>query len=109
MAAENGHVGDCANEVECVEEDEGTREPKNYFNMSDVFNAIKNQQVADNIASLPPDVQRRLKALKRLQFQVIILFYSIFVFIIIYYYVFSVHRIRGQIFRRSSRVRMQIS
>lgn len=78
MAAENGHVGDCANDVECVEEEEGTKDPKNYFNISDVFNAIKNQQVADNIASLPPEVQRRIKALKRLQFHVNI-------FIIIYF------------------------
>lgn len=71
MAAENVHVGDCPNEVECAEEEESNRkDPKNYFNINDVFNAIKNQQVADNIASLPEIVQKRIKALKRLQFQV---------------------------------------
>lgn len=74
MAAENGHVvGDCPNDIECVEEEESGKDPKSYFNINDVFNALKNQQVADNIASLPPDVQRRIKALKRLQFQVMLI------------------------------------
>jgi nucleosome assembly protein 1-like 1 len=68
MAAENEQVGDCAEDVESVEEEE-TGAGNRVLNFPDVLAAMQSQRNAQMLAALPPNVKRRIKALKKLQME----------------------------------------
>lgn len=67
MATDNDQVGDHPDDVESVEEEENQKDINKLLNFHDVFTALKNQNLADTMASLPPDVRRRINALKKIQ------------------------------------------
>lgn len=65
MATEKDHVGDRADDVESVEEEETGQDGQNrVMNFPNVLAALRS---AELLANLPPAVKRRIKALKKLQ------------------------------------------
>lgn len=69
MATDKENVGDHADEVESVEEEEDQKELEKVYNFHDVITAFKNQQLAETMSALPPAVKRRINALKKIQLE----------------------------------------
>lgn len=68
MSGEQDHVGDCnADAMESLDEEE-TGEDK-VLNYPDLLAVLQSQKNAEMLASLPPSVKRRIKALKKLQLE----------------------------------------
>lgn len=58
MAAENEQVGDHLDEVDSVEEEEAGDELKKIDNLQDIYSALKRQQLASVMATLPKSIRR---------------------------------------------------
>lgn len=71
MATDKEHIaGDCQDEVESVEEEETGQEIANrMMQFPQMLAALQSQRMAELLASLPPQVKKRIKALKRLQLE----------------------------------------
>lgn len=71
MSSEQDHVGDCAADAMDELEEEETAEDLAHkvLKYPDVLAVLQSQKNAELLASLPPSVKRRIKALKKLQLE----------------------------------------
>ncbi|XP_050308051.1 nucleosome assembly protein 1-like 1 [Anthonomus grandis grandis] len=67
MTTDHDQAGDCPDEEILEEEEEVNEEAAKKHAGFDLFTALKSQCNAEMLASLPPAVKRRVKALKKLQ------------------------------------------
>ncbi|KAF7285699.1 nucleosome assembly protein 1-like 1 [Rhynchophorus ferrugineus] len=68
MTTDHEQAGDCPDDLESVEEEEVCEDgSKKGMDFPNVLAALKAQHTTEMLASLPPAVKRRIKALKRLQ------------------------------------------
>jgi len=69
MATENEQVGDCPEDIESTEEEEVTGVANRLMKYPEILSVLQGQKNVEMLASLPAVVRRRLKALKKIQYE----------------------------------------